>query len=229
MTDYVRRNGLLFCIVAGSFALIFGLPAIAQPAAQSTTQPQIKAEDIVRTFTAPTSRPTPAKNCDPNEVVNTEDGPAHRKCNTLGFNLGSAGDVINKPVASTKPKPRGAQTAAYLPPVAQRNVDLMLTFALNSADLTPQAVANLDQFAQALRDTKLANMRFQIAGYTDMSGMRAHNQVLSQRRAESAVAYLTAHGIDPSRLVAKGFGPTMMWQRDPKGQDNRCVVARLAH
>ena len=46
----------------------------------------------------------------------------------------------------------------------------------------------------------------QLASHTDCRGQNAYNEKLSQRRAESAVQYLIQNSIDPSRLIAKGFG-----------------------
>jgi outer membrane protein OmpA-like peptidoglycan-associated protein len=227
MIAYGRCHGVFSCVVAGSFALFLAVPAAAQSATKP--EPQIKAEDIVRTFTEPPTKPSSARRpCNHNEFIMTADGPVQRKCGTLGFNVGAVGTLINKPTAASKPRAAQGAAVAYLPPVQQRNVDLKLTFEVDSAELSPQSVSNLDQFMQALRDPKVSAYRFQIAGYTDMTGSRAHNLVLSQQRAESAVAYLTTHGVASSRLVAKGFGPTVMWQNDPKGQENRCVVARIA-
>ena len=47
-----------------------------------------------------------------------------------------------------------------------------------------------------------------VEGHTDTDGDDAHNLDLSQRRAESVVAYLAKQGIDRARLTAQGFGET---------------------
>ncbi|MBN1650051.1 MAG: OmpA family protein [Bacteroidales bacterium] len=46
----------------------------------------------------------------------------------------------------------------------------------------------------------------ELAAHTDMQGNAEQNDILSQKRAESVVDYLIARGIDPGRLVAKGYG-----------------------
>jgi OOP family OmpA-OmpF porin len=51
-----------------------------------------------------------------------------------------------------------------------------------------------------------AGSRWIIAGHTDNQGDSAHNQVLSQNRAASVIAWLKAHGLDPTRLDPQGFG-----------------------
>src|SRR5262249_6853919 len=47
----------------------------------------------------------------------------------------------------------------------------------------------------------------EVAGHTDNAGNAQDNRVLSQKRAEAVVAYLTSKGIDAVRLKAKGYGP----------------------
>jgi OmpA-OmpF porin, OOP family len=46
----------------------------------------------------------------------------------------------------------------------------------------------------------------EIAGYTDNTGDAAANQVLSQQRADAVRNGLIDAGVDPSLLVAKGYG-----------------------
>lgn len=50
------------------------------------------------------------------------------------------------------------------------------------------------------------SLKLAVNGHTDNSGDPAHNQRLSEGRAKSVAAALTAKGIDASRLSAKGFG-----------------------
>jgi len=50
------------------------------------------------------------------------------------------------------------------------------------------------------------SLKIRIEGHTDNTGNSAMNQSLSERRANAVMGWLIAHGIDPSRLSAKGFG-----------------------
>jgi outer membrane protein OmpA-like peptidoglycan-associated protein len=62
----------------------------------------------------------------------------------------------------------------------------------------------LDEIVQILKDNPRISLEVQ--GHTDNVGSAPYNEKLSQSRADSVRAYLVAHGIDPSRLVAKGYG-----------------------
>jgi OOP family OmpA-OmpF porin len=62
----------------------------------------------------------------------------------------------------------------------------------------------LDEIVQILKDNPKISLEVQ--GHTDIVGLGPYNEKLSQSRADSVRAYLVAHGIDPSRLVSKGYG-----------------------
>jgi outer membrane protein OmpA-like peptidoglycan-associated protein len=60
-----------------------------------------------------------------------------------------------------------------------------------------------------IADTLLRNPRIrrvEIQGHTDNTGTPDHNKVLSDQRANSVRDWLTAHGVQPSRLTAIGYG-----------------------
>ena len=50
------------------------------------------------------------------------------------------------------------------------------------------------------------NVIVEIQGHTDDVGSEAFNLKLSQKRAEAVRQYLIDHGIEPDRLIAKGYG-----------------------
>lgn len=85
-------------------------------------------------------------------------------------------------------------------------LDMRVTFALGSADMTEQARAEAREFARALQSPKLATMKFKVEGHTDAIGNRDYNLDLSKRRAQAVVDYLVAQGADGSRLIANGYG-----------------------
>jgi len=48
--------------------------------------------------------------------------------------------------------------------------------------------------------------KIEVAGHTDSDGPDVYNQDLSQRRVEAVMKYLAEKGVDPARLVARGYG-----------------------
>jgi outer membrane protein OmpA-like peptidoglycan-associated protein len=118
------------------------------------------------------------------------------------------------------------QEAAEAPPPVQ--FDLLANFEFNSDKLTQAARENLDQFAKAIKDPRLAGSKFEIDGHTDAVGPEQYNQGLSERRAGAVVTYLASDGIDPSLLVAKGFGKTKPRVANPYSPENRRVETHLS-
>lgn len=72
-------------------------------------------------------------------------------------------------------------------------------------------------------------IRIELSSHTDSRASNGYNDELSQKRAESAVRYIMLQGIDPSRMVAKGYGETRLVNRcsddiectEPEHQANR--------
>jgi outer membrane protein OmpA-like peptidoglycan-associated protein len=48
-----------------------------------------------------------------------------------------------------------------------------------------------------------------VQGHTDSTGPAAHNQDLSEQRAEAVAGALVARGVEPRRLMATGYGETL--------------------
>jgi outer membrane protein OmpA-like peptidoglycan-associated protein len=79
-------------------------------------------------------------------------------------------------------------------------------FDTDSAKLRPDSTPALEAVLGLINNHP--GSRWTIAGHTDNQGNSAHNQVLSQNRAVSVIAWLKAHGVDSSRLAPQGFGAT---------------------
>jgi outer membrane protein OmpA-like peptidoglycan-associated protein len=106
-------------------------------------------------------------------------------------------------------------------------LDLQIQFAVDSAELDDEARLNVDEFARALSDPKLRDMRFKVAGHTDDQGPMSHNMSLSRQRAETVRSYLVEKGgIDESRLDIEAHGeaiPLMNEESDYARRMNRRV------
>lgn len=105
-----------------------------------------------------------------------------------------------------------------------------ILFATNSARIRPESTPTLEEIARALREHP--DLRLGIEGHTDSDGEEAHNQTLSEQRAESVKAYLVdKHRIAPERLQPAGFGESrpVSDNRSPEGrqQNRRVELVRL--
>lgn len=80
-----------------------------------------------------------------------------------------------------------------------------ILFATGRANISPQSEVILEKAYQTL--VSYPDMDVEIHGFTDNTGNYNTNITLSQKRAEAVRRYLISRGIDPARLVAKGFGP----------------------
>lgn len=75
-------------------------------------------------------------------------------------------------------------------------------------DIRPDAAVNLDSLVMFLQDNP--KVTIELSSHTDSRGKDAYNQTLSQKRAESAVAYIVSKGIEQARITAKGYGETKL-------------------
>ena len=79
-----------------------------------------------------------------------------------------------------------------------------ILYDLAKWDLKPQFQDSLQGLIETLDANE--NIVIELASHTDSRDSDERNDVLSQRRAQSVVDYLITRGIDPDRLVAKGYG-----------------------
>ena len=84
---------------------------------------------------------------------------------------------------------------------------LDIKFDYNSDRIRTESYSSLDDIAEYMKSSQQQNVKFIIEGHTDERGTAEYNKTLSQRRAESTKRYLVEkHGIDPDRLITRGFG-----------------------
>jgi len=74
-------------------------------------------------------------------------------------------------------------------------------------DIRPDAAVELNRFVQFMN--KYPGMEVELRSHTDSRGSDTYNQWLSQKRAESAVAYVIKQGIGSTRIKARGYGESM--------------------
>ncbi len=77
-------------------------------------------------------------------------------------------------------------------------------FATNQSAVPSGSDAALSEVAKKLKDNPTWKIR--VEGYTDNVGSKAANETLSEQRAKAVMDWLADHGVDRSRLTAKGYG-----------------------
>jgi len=76
-------------------------------------------------------------------------------------------------------------------PASPAGLDMLVTFELDSADLTAETQQNLAVFAQMMQDERLEIARFVVEGHTDARGTDLYNDELSKARADAVKTFLT--------------------------------------
>lgn len=223
----------------GTLATVIGAAILASGAAfAAPPSAQYSPDDVVKTFAKPAQpappTPPPAGECEKRGMVTGEDGVCEPVKNERGFSLPTRASMSGTPAAAAKvktPAPAHVQQASIsaprqaLAPAPHR--DLLITFKNNSAELTEQAKANAKVFAEALSNPALAGVKFEIAGYTNSVGAADKNMTLSQQRADAVKSFLSGHGVDGSRITAKGYGANdFAVASDPAAAANRRVEAK---
>jgi outer membrane protein OmpA-like peptidoglycan-associated protein/tetratricopeptide (TPR) repeat protein len=88
-------------------------------------------------------------------------------------------------------------------------------YDLDKWNIRGDAAASLDKLVKTLKDNP--TIKIELSSHTDSRADDNYNAVLSQKRAESAVEYLVAHGIARDRMVAKGYGESMLVNKCANG------------
>lgn len=77
-------------------------------------------------------------------------------------------------------------------------------YEFDKATLTAESTTALDKLVTLLKENP--HVTIELSAHCDYKGSASYNKALSQRRAESVVRYLIAHGITKDRLTPVGYG-----------------------
>ena len=137
-------------------------------------------------------------------------------------------ELKREAAARAEAEKRAAQSLADLQKIAavkkeDRGMVITLSggvlFPTDKSELLAGAMAQLNQVGEALVRNS-PDSRITVEGHTDSQGQAAHNQELSQKRAEAVATYLRSRGIAPDRVTAVGKGP------DKPIADNKTIEGR---
>lgn len=138
--------------------------------------------------------------------------------------------AILKPASQPRTRSLTAGTGSATPGAPGSGVvpDLKVQFNFNSAELTADSKATLDELGKALKSDPLRTLRFEVSGHTDAKGSDRLNEELSRKRAMAVTSYLQKNfGIETSRLQPKGYGKKVLANpKDPFSGENRRVEVR---
>ena len=111
----------------------------------------------------------------------------------------------------------------FRPVPENEQVNIRISFDLNSSDLRNDQLARLVSLCEAM--TIMDDTRFRIIWHTDASGPDTYNDLLSVHRAMSVQDHLVGHcGIKAARLEAVGVGERYLADAsNPRSQRNRRV------
>ncbi|ATG72433.1 OmpA family lipoprotein [Zobellella denitrificans] len=84
------------------------------------------------------------------------------------------------------------------------NMPSAITFAVDSADLSPSFYNTLSGVAMVLKEYDKTWVH--VVGHTDSTGSASHNQALSERRAASVGQFLISQGAAANRFNIRGVG-----------------------
>jgi OOP family OmpA-OmpF porin len=85
-------------------------------------------------------------------------------------------------------------------------VQLNINFETDSYVVKEESMEKISTYADFL--TKYTNYSAKIVGHTDSTGTNAHNQKLSENRANEVVKQLVAKGVNSNQLTSEGMGET---------------------
>jgi OmpA-OmpF porin, OOP family len=161
---------------------------------------------------------------DDNSPESSDSKSSAPKMRSMSFGLSndSFGNSSSKKQSPNKSKSKRINYPASTP---RKGIGLPIQFEYNSAAISNESDAFLDQVGKMLKMEKLANAKLLIEGNTDAYGSAEYNKILSRERAMSVKNYLIdRYNIMPNRLIVAGNGKNRpLKNTDPFDPLNRRV------
>ncbi len=132
----------------------------------------------------------------------------------LGGGLGKAPVEPDPVTIRVGPRPPPPEPVVIAVPDAKPLAELVddriiIREAIFFEEASAVLMARSDAVLEAVRDVLAENPHIDhllVQGHTNANGGKAYNQRLSEQRAAAVVTWLVDHGIDPDKLVSKGYG-----------------------
>jgi outer membrane protein OmpA-like peptidoglycan-associated protein len=180
----IRAIGLSIATLGTTLSLTAGLAFAGSTVSADKILNALKTKPVTRGLSAGPQVDTAARA----KEMNFVDTLRNRK--TRSLSLGEREEIAT--IAATKPK-----------------IDLEIHFHYNSADISKESMASVQELGKALSNPSLKGSTFVLAGHTDSIGSEPYNQDLSERRADTIKRFLVEkYGIAGANLVTVGYGET---------------------
>lgn len=88
-------------------------------------------------------------------------------------------------------------------------------YDFDKSEIRPESEKELNKVLVFMRSNP--DLYIELSSHTDSRGNDEYNMALSERRAASAVRYLTEHGCDPSRIRSRGYGESRLLNKCSNG------------
>ncbi len=92
--------------------------------------------------------------------------------------------------------------------VGQKFVLENIFYDYDKWDILPASEIELNKLIAVMNDNP--SWKVELGSHTDARGSDSYNEILSQKRSDSAVAYIIRNGISKDRIIAKGYGETQL-------------------
>lgn len=92
--------------------------------------------------------------------------------------------------------------------VGQKFVMENIFYDFDKWDILPESKIELDKLVKIMDENP--NWKVELGSHTDSRGIDSYNEILSQKRSDSAVGYIVGSGIGKDRIIAKGYGETQL-------------------
>lgn len=170
-----------------------------------------------------TALATPAMAQATDEMTAEEISEAFNKQKTRGLVIVPATGGATDSAATEEAAVTAAAADEYNQVAREDQVNIRISFDLDSASIRPDQKVKLEQLCAAMKAVDVSV--FQIIGHTDSSGDAAYNERLSLLRAEEVRRNLVSDcGIEETRLKAIGMGETAPFNTEnPRADENRRV------
>ncbi len=118
---------------------------------------------------------------------------------------------------STEAQDTSLQSSVHSPQKPVASFELNKAYLLENIyydfdrwDIRDDAKPSLDSLVRIMQTYPVS---IELGSHTDCRGTEAYNRDLSQKRAESAVAYMISKGIEAERITARGYGESALINR----------------